>query len=67
MLNDLDRLLEEIEDLLEALTNPDRKISGKSEEETVARYKKFVQFRKSVILLLNELNKTIEEHKGEDT
>jgi DNA-binding protein H-NS len=58
MYEDLDKLLEEIESLLNALTNPDRKVSGKSEKESIARYENFKKFRHAIIKLLIELDET---------
>jgi hypothetical protein len=65
MFDDLEYLLEEIEGLLNALTDPDRKISGKSEEESISRYERFRTFKHSIIKLLNRLDDTLNEKDNE--
>lgn len=65
MVDDLDKLLEDIECLLDALTNPERKVSGKSEKESIQRYENFKAFRHAIIKLLIELERTIDEDDEE--
>lgn len=61
MLNDLDSLLDDIEHLLEALSDPKRTISSKSAEEVLPRYRKFKTFHKAIIELLTELEKALDD------